>query len=392
MMITYEKGLQLILNSVGKINTEKVDLSKALNRVLAEDVFTDMDVPSFDKSAMDGFAIRSEDIHEELEVLEFVPAGAAPSKTIGVKQCSRIMTGAMVPKGADTVLMIEHTEEVGDNKIKFIKDSSKSNILKQGEDLKEGDKVLTSGTLLNPAHIGILASVGKVDPQVFKTCNVGILATGTELVSPYETPTAPHIRNSNSYQISALCEENGANATNKGMVDDDPLDIKNTVEELLEKHDIVLFTGGASFGDHDFSSQVLKELGAEVKFHLMAIQPGKPVLFATLKDKFLFGLSGNPVSSSVQFQLLVRPLIKKLMGRKDLNHSYQLIIAQDMKRKKSERDLFFPVKYTETMEVMPLEYHGSAHLNAYESADAMACFPIGSTHLTKGEKVYVRPL
>lgn len=392
MMITYEKGLELILNSVDKTKTEKVDISSALNRTLAEDVFTDMDVPSFDKSAMDGFAIRQEDIHEELEVIEFVPAGASPTKMIGTNQCSRIMTGGMVPSGADMVLMIEHTEDIGNNRIRFIKESSKSNILKQGEDLKKGEKVLSKGTHLNPAHIGILASVGKVDPMVYKSCKVGILATGTELVSPYETPKAPHIRNSNSYQISALCEENGANATNKGMVDDDPIAIRKTVEELLENHDIVLFTGGASFGDHDFSSQVLKELGAEVKFHLMAIQPGKPVLFATLRDKYLFGLSGNPVSSSVQFQLLVRPLIKKIMGRKELYKSHLLPIAQDMNRKKSERALFFPVKYTETMEVKPLEYHGSAHLNAYEAADAMACFPIGKNELRKGEKVYVRPL
>ena len=391
-MISYEEGLQMIMDAATETGVEEIDIKLALGRVLAEDVLTDIDMPSFHKSAMDGFAIRSEDLRLDLAVMEFVPAGNAPTLPVGPGQCSRIMTGAMLPQGANMVIMIEHTKELENGKIQFIKDSSKNNILWQGEDKKKGDKVLSKGTILNPAHIGILASVGKVSPLVFKECKVGIVATGTELVSPYEQAKAPNIRNSNSYQISALCEQNGALPSNKGTVEDEPNAIKNTVESLLQEHQIVLFTGGASFGDHDFSSQVLKELGAEVKFHLMAIQPGKPVLFATLKDHYLFGLSGNPVSSSVQFELLVKPLIKKLMGQEETIKTYRLAMAQDMKRKKSERALFFPVKFSKTMEVMPLEYHGSAHINAYEEADAMACFPVGLKQLKKGDQVDVRPL
>lgn len=389
-MIRLEKALDTVLKDAQPLATENVNIQKALNRCLASNILTDTDVPSFSKSAMDGFAIHSDDLFNELEMIEFIPAGAAPQKKVNKGQCSRIMTGAIIPEGADTVIMVEHTETLENGKIHFLKEKTKSNILYQGEDKKKGDVVLQKGTIIKPAHVGILANVGAVNPSVHRLAKVGILATGSELVDPSEAITPPQIRNSNSYQIQALCHRLGAKTSNIGVVEDDPTAILDKIKSLLTDHHIIVFTGGASFGDFDFSEKVLKELGAEILLQKLAIQPGKPMLFAKLGDKYLFGLSGNPVSSSIQFELLVKPLINKLMGKEENTKVYQLPIGKDMQRKVCERDLFLPVTINEKMEVHPLEYHGSAHINAYENALALACFPIGKKELQKGDLVDVR--
>jgi len=288
--------------------------------------------------------------------------------------------------------MIEHTEELSNGKIRFIKDKSKSNILLQGEDIKKGEKVLEKGTLLQPPHIGILAGAGKSNVEVYSLPEIAISSTGTELVEPDVVPEPPFIRNTNSYHIQALCAKEGIQAKNAGILEDDPNVITTKIKELLEKNDIVIFTGGASFGDHDFSKEVMENLGAEIKFTKLAIQPGKPALFATVGNKYLFGLSGNPVSSSVQFILLVRPFIHFLCGQKEEGKVFNLPMAQNHSRKKAERALFFPVKITADSKAVPVDYHGSAHLNAFETADALACFPIGKLELKEGEIVDVRPL
>lgn len=391
-MTPLDDALKLILNSAQVLPFEEVELSKSYNRVLAEDVYSDINIPSFDKSAMDGFAIRSIDIKNELEVIEFIPAGTKAVKTIGINQCSRVMTGGMVPPGADMVVMIEHTKEIEGGKIKFIKENSKTNILHCGEDIKTGDLVLKKGSLLGPAQIGILAGAGKNKPKVYSKPNMAIVSTGSELVEPEIVPKAPFIRNTNSYHLQALCAKEGIQARNAGILEDDPDIITAKVKELLKVNNIVIFTGGASFGDHDFSKKVMENLGAEIKFSKLAIQPGKPALFAKVGDKYLFGLSGNPVSSSVQFILLIRPFIHFLCGQKEYGKVFNLPMALEHKRKKAERALFFPVKITADSKAIPIEYHGSAHLNAYETADALACFPIGKFELNEGEIVDVRPL
>lgn len=391
-MIPLEEAVKLILDSGKQLPTENVALSMAYNRVLAEDVYSDIDIPSFYKSAVDGFAIRSQDIQNEWEVIEFVPAGSKANKEVKENQCSRVMTGGMVPQGADMVVMIEYTEELPNGKIRSIKGKSKSNILLQGEDVKKGEKVLEKGILLQPPHIGILAGAGKSEIAVYSLPKMAISSTGTELVEPHVVPEPPFIRNTNSYHIQALCAKEGIQAGNAGILEDDPDIITTKIKELLEENDIVIFTGGASFGDHDFSKTVIENLGAEIKFSKLAIQPGKPALFAKVGEKYLFGLSGNPVSSSVQFILLVRPLIHFLCGQKKLAKVFNLPMAKEHKRKKADRALFFPVKITADSKAVPVDYHGSAHLNAFETADALACFPIGKFELKEGEIVDVRPL
>lgn len=391
-MIRLEDALEIIHNSsVNSLGCERLSLDLITDRVLAEDVFTDTDFPSFDKSAMDGYAIRVEDIDKKLKLIEFIPAGTKPENTVTSGSCSKIMTGAMVPEGADMVVMQEDVTVVGDiisiNNLK-----SRANILKQGEDIKSGALLLKKGTVITPIHIGLLASVGMVNPLVFRLPKVSVISTGNELVPPNEKPVSPQIRNSNSVQLVSLSDSIGAETYNRGQVIDSKEAIFETVKDAMTKSDIVVLTGGASVGDYDFTAEVFEKLNAKIHFSRLAIQPGKPVLFATVDNKYLFGLSGNPVSSYVQFQLLVKPLLKNLVEKYSETKILRLPIGFDKTRKKAERMLFFPVKISENMEVEPLEYHGSAHLNSYQNADGMASFPIGVNELKKGTIIDVRPI
>ena len=391
-MIKLDDALQ-ILNETQKPRTatEIIDLKDVNGRILAKDVNSDMDFPSFDKSAMDGYAIKKEEIDQKLEVVEFIPAGKMPEKSIKSGECAKIMTGAMLPQGADMVVMVEDVSRKGDN-IVINNLKSKSNILLKGEDVKTGDVVLKAGSLLNSATAGILASVGEVRPEVFKKPEISIISTGSELVNPSEKPVLPQIRNSNSSQLQVLAKASGANVLNTFTIEDDEKKIFSLVEQQLKISDIVILTGGASVGDLDFTSRVFEGLQAKIHFTKLSIQPGKPVLFATIGDKYLFGLSGNPVSSFVQFQLLVKPFISRFSGNNKQITPLKLPMAVEMKRRKKERALFFPVKINAQNKIETIEYHGSAHLNAYAEADAMACFPIGLNELKIGDLVDVRPL
>ncbi len=392
-MIKIEEAHKILDNlPIDKPSAERVPLEKSLDRILAEDVFAGEDFPSFDKSAMDGYAIRREDINKKLEVIEFIPAGKKPEMKITAGHCLRIMTGAMVPEGADMVVMQEDVKKEGDRIITVVNKKSKSNILYKGEDVRSGSLLLKRGIKIGPAHIGLLASVGNVDPVVFQKPVVTMLSSGNELVPPSEKPQPPYIRNSNSVQLVALATRAGAVAVDAGLVEDNPEKILQKIKKAVDISDVVIMTGGASVGELDFTGKVFDMLGATLYFEKLAIQPGKPALFATLGNKCLFGLSGNPVSSLVQFELLIRPLIKRMTGSNAVDKIYKLPLDRDKHRKRSERKLFFPVRITENMEAEVLEYHGSAHLHAYHRADGLAEFPIGLNELKKGTIVHVRPL
>ncbi|MCF6170844.1 MAG: molybdopterin molybdotransferase MoeA [Bacteroidales bacterium] len=392
-MIKLEEALKILdMLPAGKPSAERVPLEDATGRVLAEDVFADTDFPSFDKSAMDGYAIRSDDIDKELKVIEFIPAGKKPGKEITTGCCSRIMTGAMVPAGADMVVRQEDVVTKDESTIAVVNKNSKGNILFRGEDVKSGALLLEAGIEIGPAHIGLLASAGNVSPLVYAKPVVRVLSSGDELVPPSEKPLPPGIRNSNSAQLVALANRAGAVAVDAGIVADDPDAIFQKVQDALTASDLVIMTGGASVGDLDFTGQVFNRLGARLHFEKLAIQPGKPALFANVENKCLFGLSGNPVSSLVQFHLLVRPVLRRMTGLPGTEKRFKLPLTADRKRKRAERLLFFPVRITENMQAEPLEYHGSAHLHAYHKADALAEFPIGMNVLNEGTYVNVRPI
>ena len=219
-MISFEKAGTLIEGITFPMNTERIDLIHALNRVLAEDVHSDTDIPPFDKSAMDGFACRKTDLQNTLEVIEEIPAGKVPVKTIGINQCARIMTGGTVPEGADFVVQLEHIEEIKPGYIRCIKESSNSNICFTGEDIKKDELVLPHGEIINPQHIAILAMAGIMNPLVYSLLSVAVISTGNELVEPDEIPGKSKIRNSNAWQLMAQSALLGYHPAYLGIVPD----------------------------------------------------------------------------------------------------------------------------------------------------------------------------
>ena len=392
-MIKFEKALDIVLNSVQfTLQTERVDFTDSLGRILAEDVKSDINMPPFDKSAMDGFACRREDIDNELEIIEVLPAGKVPEKSIGKNQCTKIMTGAIVPKSADCVIMVEHTEAAGDNSIRFTFDYTSNNICYFAEDIKKDDLVLKKGIEIKPQHIAVMASVGYVKALVFKQARVGIISTGDELVEPSVFPAKSQIRNSNSHQLVAQVKRAGAIPVYIGIAEDSKEITFTTISKALQENDIVLLTGGVSMGDFDFVPEIMTKSGVDIKFRSLAVKPGKPTIFGTFgENKFIFGLPGNPVSSYTQFELLVKPLMLKLMGINELPEALRLPMGSEYSRRKSARKSFIPVNISNG-KVYPVEYHGSAHIHSYVFADGITSIEIGKEKLEIGELVDVRQI
>lgn len=390
-MIKIEKAYDIIIDSVIDTGTERIDFRNSLNRVLAEDVHSDIEMPPFDKSAMDGFACRRDDLENQLQIVETVPAGKVPQKKIGKNQCARIMTGAPVPEGADCVVMVEHTEEIANDQVKINKIINKDNISYKGEDVRVGDLVLRKGIIIEPKHLPIFAAVGYTNVLVGKKPKVGVISTGDELVEPQKKPGISQIRNTNSYQLMAQSFACGAEANYYGIAEDTEEATYRIVNKALEENDVVLLTGGVSMGSFDFVPKVLKKAGLTLHFDTLAVKPGKPTTFATGKNKRCFGLPGNPVSSFMQFDLLVKPMLFKMMGCDYKPVEIYLPMGVEYKRKKTDRKSYMPVKI-ENGEVIPVEYHGSAHIHALSLAQGIISIPIGKYELKKGEKVHVRQI
>jgi molybdopterin molybdotransferase len=390
-MIRQEDAIANMLQFARIEESEHVDLDAALNRILAEDVISDMDMPPFNKSAMDGFACRLADIDQELVIIETIPAGKSPLNIIGPGQCSRIMTGAPVPEGADCVIMIEDSE-VMDSKVKILHPPGKSNICYLGEDIKKGEIVLRKGTQLKPQHISVLAAVGHIRPMVSVQPLVTVIISGDEIVEPFIKPENSKIRNSNGYQVLSQLTQNGCRGIYKGIVSDEITELKKTIMSSLEQSKVLIITGGASKGDYDLVPHVIHQLGFRVHFTEVAIQPGKPFNFSTRGDRVCFGLSGNPVSSFVQFQMLVKPFIDSMLGKQPGPSYLKIPLGEKISRKKAEREYFFPVGISEESFAIPLVFHGSAHINALANAYGLASMAIGKTKIEKGEPVNVRPV
>ena len=388
-MISFEQAFKLVMDQAFTQPTERVELMDSLGRVLAEDIVADMDMPPFDKAAVDGYACRFEDIHSPMEVIEIISAGKVPLKRIETGKCAKIMTGAMLPEGADGILMVEDTESYPGNRIRFSKNKSQKNICYKGEDIKSGDKLIDKGTLLQPQHISVLATIGAVNPLVHRQVRVGIFSTGDELVEPGVTPAPAQIRNSNAYQLIAQVRKIHALPEYLGIAPDDPGFLSENIIAAIEKYDVVLLTGGVSVGDFDFVPEVLKNAGFDILFKSIAIQPGKPTVFGKKKDRFLFGLPGNPVSSFVLFEILVKPFIMRLMGCLTESPLVILPMGVDYRRIQSLRKSLIPVRIVDG-QLFPIEYHGSAHINAYTAANGIIAIEPGETLLKKGESVRVR--
>ncbi len=391
-MISFEKALDIILSSARYLGDERVDFTDSLDRVLAEDVFSDVDMPPFDKAAMDGFACRREDLPAELEVIETIAAGQIPEKSVGPGQCARIMTGAMIPEGADTVIMVEQTEVAGTERIRFTAAKTTPNIAYQAEDVKLGDVMWRKGQPIKPSHIAIFSAVGCTNPLVAIQPRVAILSTGDELVEPNEKPGPGKIRNSNAWQLMAQVTQAGCIPNYMGIVPDTKEDTDMAISKALAENDVVLLTGGVSMGDFDFVPEIMRKNKVDIRFQKVAVKPGRPTVFGVTEKSWIFGLPGNPVSSFINFEIFVKPLLYKLMGNEFKPVELILPIGVNFTRKKADRLEWVPVEITENAEVVPVSYHGSAHIHAVCLSNALLSVPVDKFEIAKGEFVNVRPI
>jgi molybdopterin molybdotransferase len=391
-MIEFEEALKIALESVFETESETIPFHNCLGRILDENILSDMDMPPFNRSAVDGYACHIIDLNNDLEVVEIISAGDEPLKKVGENQCSKIMTGAMVPGDCDIVFMVEESDKLQNGKIRFTGTESKLNISKKGEDVKTGDIVLGKHRFIQPQDIAIMASVGHTHVRVKKRPVVGIISTGNELVSPTEKPGISQIRNSNAYQLVAQVSRAGGDPIDLGIASDNESITLKIVEKAIQNNDIVLLTGGVSMGDFDFVPSVLERAGVKIMFDRVNVQPGKPTTFGVHSKAIVFGLPGNPVSSFIQFELLIRPVINRMMGYDWIPFEFKLPMAMNYERKSSDRLGLIPVFINKDREVVMVDFHGSAHLAALSGSEGLVALKPGRKSLIKGEIVNVRQL
>jgi molybdopterin molybdotransferase len=381
---------------------EKVGLLEALGRVLGEDIIAQRDNPPWDNSAMDGFAVRFDDIKQEhaigkpvtLTVIEDVPAGKVATKTVGPGQAIRIMTGAPIPTGADTVIRVEDTEHTPTSVTVFKPELRGANIRPQGEDVKKGERIIAKGTQIRPAEAGMLAILAKSFVFVYQRPRVAILSTGDELADLDERFSEEKIINSNSWGIAAAVQEAGGIPILLGIAKDNPAALKEKIMHGLNA-DILVLSGGVSMGDYDFTQAVFKDLGAEMHFWKLAIRPGQPLAFGRIQGKLAFGLPGNPVSSMVTFEQLVRPAMLKMGGHRSYGRPVVQAQFQESFKKKTDRRHFLRGILTREggiFKVRTTGDQGSGILTSMVKANCLIDIPQEVEQLKPGDTVTVQIL
>ncbi|MGD9637557.1 MAG: gephyrin-like molybdotransferase Glp [Alphaproteobacteria bacterium] len=391
-MIKYEEALKIVLEKAVFKGQEEVLLENACGRVLAEDIEADIDMPLFNKSRMDGFACRREDLMQELEVIDTVYAGEVSDEIVTTGTCIRIMTGAPVPAGADCVIMVEETKTLKDDTIVFTGVKTDDNISFKGEDFKIGDILLSKGKILKPHHIAILATAGRAKVKVALRPRVALLVTGNELSSFSEKPKDGHIRDSNTPQLKAQIEEMGADLTFCSHIGDKLESTISAIAKAKDVSDLILLSGGVSMGEYDFVPKAIEALGGLILIEKVAVKPGKPSKFAAFEKSCCLGLPGNPVSSFVQFEILAKPFLYKLMGcdYKPLEASF--ILAEDFRRKENKRKEWYPVKIINHKMIKPLKQQSSGDIASLAEADGLMIIEQGISEIAKGSEINVRLL
>ena len=402
-MYSVKEAESIILTQIQpRQETEKVSLEAAFGRILAEDISSDLDFPYWDNSAMDGYAVRYEDVKDTnpenpvtLKIIAEIPAGKVPEKIIQPGETARIFTGAMLPAGSDTIIMQENTQQKGERVAILIPPEKIGLFVRQcGTFYQAGNTLLKAGIAINSPEIAVLATAQATELTVFSRPQVAIFSTGDELINPDETLQKGQIIDSNRYALTAFVASLGAIPKPLGIIKDSPELLRETIRKAINSSAIVLSTGGVSVGDYDYIEGILGELGGQILIGSVAIQPGKPLTFATFPNGCIyFGIPGNPVSALVSCWRFVQMAIKKLSGLTDYQNKFLRVVTRDTLKSQGQREVYLWGKIEIIEGVYQFQLapgqHNSANLINLAGTNALAIIPQGKTTIQAGKTVEV---
>jgi molybdopterin molybdotransferase len=395
-LLPVDAALAQMLAQVSAVTaTERVPLAQALDRVLAEPVLAEFDVPGYDNSAMDGYAVRAVDVKpgQALSLQGSALAGHAFHAPLAPACCVRIMTGAVLPAGADTVIMQEQVQVNAGQIIAAVTPKLGENVRKAGEDLQKGQQVLAAGSRLTAPHLGLLASLGVAEVVVIRKLKVAIFSTGDELVLPGQPLLQGHIYDSNRVVLRAMLQRLGVEVLDLGLLPDQPAAIRSAFQSAMRDADALITSAGVSVGDADYTRQILSELG-QVNFWKVAIKPGKPFAFGKLENCWFFGLPGNPVAAVVTLDQLVQPVLQKLAGAV-VSPANQLTAVTTVSLKKQPGRADYQRGYywatAEGLFVKTLGSQSSGMLSSIANANCYIVLPQQSGSIASGEMVTIQP-
>jgi molybdopterin molybdotransferase len=397
-MIPVNEAIRIVKEQTHRLPPERVALSDAMGRVLAEDIVADSDLPPFDRAQMDGYAVRAADTRDapaRLRVVGESAAGRGWHQEMREGEAVRIMTGAPVPAGADSVQKVEVTRELDGGEFVEVEEATNPGqfIVKRASEIKAGETVLGAGEEINAATMAALASFGYATARVGQRPRVAVLATGTELVAVDEKPGADQIRDSNSYSLASYAQLAGAVVERLPLAGDELDILKREIERAAARSDALILSGGVSMGVYDFTKAALRALDAEIFFERVSLRPGKPTVFARLGRTLVFGLPGNPVSVSVTFNLFARTALRAMQGAREASMSEEWAVLARGVKGSIERASYLPARL-DTNEgglllAEPLKWGGSSDFVAFARATALVIVPEGVRAVEEGTRVRV---
>jgi molybdopterin molybdotransferase len=390
-MIPVSKAFKIIDREIFEVGSETVKIGSSIGRVLAEQIVADIDMPPFDRSQMDGYALRASDTLEvpaELRLAGESAAGSGWHERLKPGEAVRIMTGAPIPAGADAVQKLEVARESKDS-VTILEPAEKGKfIVKKASEIRKGSVLFPKGTSITSGMISGIAAFGYSRVTVARKPSVAILSTGSEIVAIDKKPGRDQIRNSNSLMLKVLSEQAGASARLLSIVSDDLERLKARIVSAASevKTDVLIITGGVSVGKYDLTKAALNEVGAEIFFEKVRLKPGKPAVFARMGEMLIFGLPGNPVSSAVTFYLFVRRALRRMQNASDVDLRSGYARTAGRLKGAGERDTYFPVSLKTTadatLNAQPLTWRGSSDFVGFANAEALAILPKGVTYET----------
>lgn len=397
-MISIAEAIRIVTSKTQGLPPEEIALIDARGRVLAEDVSADTDLPPFNRAQMDGYAVRSADTQNgsaRLRIVGESAAGRGWHHEMKMGEAVRIMTGAPVPTGADSVQQVELTRQLNDEGIiEILKPTVAGQfIVDRASEIAEGAIVLKSGETINAAMMAVLAAFGYARVKVYRRPRVAVIATGTELVNVEERPGEDEIRDSNTFSVGAYAKLAGAEVQSLPLAGDDPDLLRDQIVKAAKDANVLVLSGGVSMGVYDFTKTALRAAGAELFFERVSLRPGKPTVFARLGETLVFGLPGNPVSVSVTFNLFVRTALRAMQGASDVELKKERAILERSIKGAIERESYLPARLGTDEDghliAEPLKWGGSSDFVAFARATGLINVPAGVPVIEAGTVVHI---